>query len=194
METTQTMTEFMPAILRIQQNTGAMGLALAVLAALALWTAIKAGKIAAAVWFGTRHPAAVDRMLDAYQQNGGKCFWLGLVELFGGLLVVVLLLNTHVLALLGIALFLVLAALAVIGYGVAYRNIGLRLASMERGSGMLRPTVLGGIVAECMFFLPILGQLLSLGILLKGLGAAVLGLSRREAQPVATDPPETSPQ
>ena len=47
-------------------------------------------------------------------------------------------------------------------------------------SGPVRDTLIGGLVIESAFYVPIVGQIFSLGFLFRGLGALLLTLITRE--------------
>jgi len=159
---------------------GALGLgstALGLLALTAIGIAVKVGFVAAAVWFDAAYPQARQRMLTAYQGRAKRCFLVGLVNALVVLILVPILIRTEILALLGLLLFGCLVVCIVIGYGIGYHDWGLRLQA--RTGSRIQPVVMGGVVAECTFLAPILGQLLSLGMLFRGLGAVVIALLAR---------------
>jgi len=110
--------------------------------------------------------------------------------LFGLLLV-----STEVLALFGLALLLALGTMMVVGYGIAYRSLGLRLAMDPAAEKPLHSTLCGGAVAESAFCVPVIGQLLSLGVLFRGLGAVVITVLTRQSKVQETEPaaPATPP-
>jgi hypothetical protein len=176
---------------RFAEAVGLGSAALGLLALLALALAVKAGFVAAAVWFDSTFPQAARRMLTAYQERGKRCFLVGLVNAVVVLILVPILIRTEILALLGLLLFGCLVVFIVVGYGIGYRDWGQRLEAAS--DSRIRQIVLGGLVAECAFLAPILGQLLSLGMLFKGLGAVVIALlarrnnTRQEQRRVAAD-------
>ena len=172
---------------------GAGSLAQVVLTCLVACLMVKAGFIAFAVWFEANHPQATQEMVDLYRQKSGKCALVGVIDLVAGLILVLLLLATKVLGILGILLFLALVALAAIGYAVAYLNFGQRLAAGDAVESQTRAIVRGGLAAETAFMVPIVGQILSLGMLFRGMGAAALVIiaHRRAHTPAA--PPEEGP-
>lgn len=172
---------------------GAGSLAQMVLTCLVAWVMIKAGFIAFAVWFEANHPEATQEMVDLYRDKGGKCALVGVIDLVAGLILVLLLLATEVLGILGVLLFVALVALAAIGYAVAYLNFGQRLAANGAVDSQTRAMVRGGVAAETAFLVPILGQLLSLGMLLRGMGAAALVIIAHRRAHTPAPPPEEGP-
>ncbi len=164
-----------------EQMTRSIGL----LALAVLVLAVKAGFVAMALWYATTCPRSADRMLQFYQTQGRRCIVLGIVNLVVVLILISVLVATHILGILGILLFIALLAFVVAGYGAAYRSLGVRI---RPESDAVQAVLRGGIAAECAFLMPVLGQLLSLGMLLRGLGAAVLtALSARKPE---EQPPE----
>ncbi len=149
---------------------------LAVIAFLLAWTLIKIGYIGAALLASFTWPNATERMLQLYRERPRKCFLIGMLNGIGIPVVSVLLVSTKVLALPGLFVFAVFIALTVIAYGVVYRDFGSRFEY----SDALRCAIAGGVTVESAFFLPIVGQVFSLGFLFRGLGALVLSLMKRD--------------
>lgn len=154
-------------------------------AALCLWAATRAGFIGTALWFEASYTRAAQEMVKVYQSKGLRCFFVGIVNGLVGLFIAGLLMNMGPLALLGILLLLVLAAMVVIGYGLCYQDLGERLPLSGDGGARARKTLYGGIVAETAFLTPLIGQLLCIVILFRGLGAVSIGLlaMRKAATP-----------
>ena len=136
--------------------------------------ALKVSFIGMALWVRAMYPQAAERILETYQRPGNRCFWVGFVNGVLGAFVAVTLMATGVLSPLGFLLAAGLLALIALGYGAAYRNLGLRLFPLVEVKSSALNLVAGGAVAEAAFLFPLLGQLLSLGVLFRGLGAAVL--------------------
>ncbi|MCP4645017.1 MAG: hypothetical protein GY851_31535 [bacterium] len=157
-----------------------VGLALtlgAALAGLLVWVGLKAAYVAFAVWFQAACPQLSARMQTTYETRTVRCYVEGAVHLVVGLFIVALLLNVEVLALLGLLVLLALGICALTGCASAYACLGGRLAPGD-GPGP-KATVIGGLTMECACILPVLGQLLALGVLIHGLGAAILTLRSR---------------
>jgi len=146
------------------------------IALLSLLIAAKTGFVGAAIWFDRSYPALSGRMLKSYQTRSRRCFFLGFINVFGGVFLVLLLLNAGPWALLGIALGIALIGLAVLGYGIAYHELGLRLTDSDRFPSETACILRGGLVAETAFMAPVLGQILSLSCLFRGLGAVAMTL------------------
>ena len=141
---------------------------------------IKAACIAMSVWLNVSAPAFTARALSAYQARGKRCFILGVINGLVLVFLFIVLVNTQikVLALLGILILLFTIALVLTGYMIAYHDFGARLRG-ERDWSALRATILGGVVAELAFLTPVVGQVFSLGVLFRGLGAVVTALLSR---------------
>ncbi|MCC6155533.1 MAG: hypothetical protein IT367_17320 [Candidatus Hydrogenedentes bacterium] len=143
---------------------------------------VKAACIAMSVWLDVSAPAFTDRALTAYQSRGKRSFILGAINGLILLFLFIVLVNTQIkpLALLGILILFILIALVLTGYAVAYHDFGSRLRG-DRDWSAMRATILGGTVAELMFLTPVVGQIFSLGVLFRGLGAVVTALLSRGA-------------
>ncbi|MBN2311511.1 MAG: hypothetical protein JXR94_21215 [Candidatus Hydrogenedentes bacterium] len=168
---------------RVGEVLGQCSASLGVLAMLAAVVVIKVGFVAAAVWFGATWPGASNRMVEAYESRAARCVVVGTVNALVGAGLGVLLIATQVLAVLGLLLLACLGAMVLVGYGVAYTSLGRRLVPAAAEEAPLRGIALGGLVAEGAFCVPVLGQFVSFGVLVRGLGAVVLGaVSRRRRQ------------
>ena len=150
---------------------------------------VKAACIALSVWLDVAAPAFTDRALNAYQSRGKRSFVLGAINGLILLFLFIVLVNTQIkpLALLGILILFILIALVLTGYTIAYHDFGSRLRG-DRDWTPMRATITGGAIAELMFLTPVLGQVLSLGVLFRGLGAVVTALlsrgsARKESNP-----------
>ncbi len=183
---------------KLIENTGLAAVSLGVLAILGLLAIRKVGFVGMAIWIEATYPQAIAQMTELYRTKGRKCVLVGLVDLLAGLLLVLVLLNAKVLGILGILLFLALCYLVIMGAATAYLNLGLRLSANGAYTTQTKAMLKGGIAAECAFLVPILGQLLALGMLLRGTGAVGLTLlsraRRRQAQmPTAAPTAESAP-
>lgn len=143
----------------------------------------KAGCVAMSLWVYARTPELGQRILARYANQGRRCTVVGLVNGFVGLILALLMLKSKILALPGLLLLLLLGYAGVYAYGVVYRHLGLRLSGAPELAGHVSPRThcLGGLAAEAAFCVPILGQILALLALFKGLGAVILAVlsSRR---------------
>jgi len=179
-----------------EQLGRALGLgmsSLALIALMGIWLLVKVGFVGMAAWFTTGYPGASTRMLELYETRGVRCFIVGAMNIVVGLFVALLLFATQVLGLLGLLLLLALAAGIVAGYSVAYRHVGTRVVSNPNATHV-RLVATGGLVAESAFMVPVLGQLLSLGMLCRGFGAVAMALLawRRNPAPGAPQEPGES--
>jgi len=175
---------------QLVRTLGLGGLCMLILTVLAALILVKLGSILTALWFDSRYPEVSDTMLRTYRDKPMKCLLVGLVNVVVGLILALILLNTKVLALFGLALLLLLYVMGFVGYATGYRSAGTTIplpSSWETRTGAL---MAGGLVAEGAFLVPILGQLLSLATLLRGFGAVTLALIARrtprrdQAEPV----------
>jgi len=167
---------------------------LGVLALLAVWVVLKIGFVGLAVFVDATRPELSARMLHVYRTPGKRPFIVGVLNVVGGGFLILLLLSTGVLGILGLLCLACLVTLAVIGYGAAYHSLGLRVAPVAAKESRTKAIVLGGLVAESAFFVPLVGQVLSLATLFRGLGSVVLALSaRHNAVSVQEIPPSPEP-
>jgi len=160
--------------------------ALAVLSLLGVWLTLKAGFIAMAVWLDLASPATSKRIVEAYKQPGSRLFWMGVLNAVLGGLIGVLLMVTTVLAPVGIIWLALWALTGVAGYAAAYHHLGRRLRGPEATGPRWRTIALGGLVAEGAFLVPVLGQLLAVGVFFRGFGAVSQVLITRRRR-TATD-------
>lgn len=160
----------------LAEAAGLAGGSLGIAAILALLLALKAGLIGSALWFAAAYSRPYEHMCMVYQTQGSRCFFVGVIDAVAGLLLVILLMATKVLGLLGVLLFLALGAMVVAGYGVAYRNLGRRLVPDDVPDAQVRSIALGGVTMEAAFLVPVIGQILRMGVLFRGLGAVCITL------------------
>lgn len=152
------------------------------------------GLPAMAVWFNTTYPQASDRMCTAYRTRGTRCFILGAGIVIVGFFLAALLGSTKMppLGVLALLILVTLGVQAAAGYAIALRVFGERLVSDPATANRAKTVVLGGIVMEVAFFTPVLGQLLLLSVLFRGVGAAVTTLLARGSTPAEAEPPAPS--
>ena len=165
---------------------------LALIAAILLWAVIKVGFVACAVWLTVARPDTLANLQRTYTQQAGRCYLFGVVN--GVLLIFIglALLSTKVLGLLGLLVFAALFTAIVAGYAAGYATLGHRIPLTHEPRSQIRIVMFGGLLAECAFFTPILGQLMSLLMLFRGLGAVTITLLAHRRQP-ATSPTDQSP-
>ena len=152
--------------------------ALLVIALLFILIAVKAGFIGMAVLTEALWPHARERMLKAYQTRQRRCFFIGILNAVGLTFIAILLIGTQVLALPGLLLLAFVWGMAVLGYGIVYSDIGQQLSS-SRATDQYREIVVGGIVAELAFLVPVVGQILSAVYFFRGIGAVAVALLAR---------------
>jgi hypothetical protein len=166
---------------QLARTLGLSGVCMLILTALTAVILVKLGSILAALWFDSRYPETSDTMLRLYRNKPLQCILVGLVNIIVGVILAIILLSTKVLALFGIALLLALAVMAYVGYFVGYRSAGATIPLPQTWDTRAGALILGGLVAEGSFLVPILGQLLSLATKLRGFGAVTLALIDRRA-------------
>lgn len=176
---------------QLVKTLGFGGFCLAIFAILAVMAITKLASLAAALWLDGRFPEISDAMLRAFHERPGNCYFVGVVNLVFGLLIVLILLVSKIFALFGLILLVSIFVLGFAAYFVTYREVG-RFAQLRPGwdtrTGAL---IAGAIVAEAAFLVPVLGQLLSIGSLVRGFGAVTTTLvSRRRRNQT---PPEATP-
>ena len=155
--------------------------ALSLMAFVIASVAVKAGCIAMSIWLDKAAPAFTARAVNAYQARGLRCFLQGLangVVLFL-LFVVSVKANIKPFAALGVLLGFATIGAVITGYLIAYHDVGRRIRG-ERDWSATQTILFGGMTAEAAFFAPILGQLFSLGVLFRGLGAVISALLSRD--------------
>lgn len=138
---------------------------------------IKVGFVGMATWFSLASPRAAERIHAHYSSRPRRCLLVGAVNIIVTGFVIIACVNIPALAWLGFLLLAGLLVISVLGYGPAYQELGQRIPG--GGGAFLVPTLRGGILAECAFITPIAGQLLSVYIWIRGVGAVVLTLLNR---------------
>lgn len=151
--------------------------ALGFIVAVIFYLLFKAGSVAMGVWLAQAAPAFTARAVNAYQTRGKWCFFLGLVNAAVFIILAGILLNAKLepLKLPGVVLLFALVGLVTTGYTLSYHDLGQRL----RGDVSPRATLIGGLAAETAFMAPVLGQLFSIAVLFRGLGAVVSAMMGR---------------
>jgi hypothetical protein len=157
----------------LAKSVGLGSIALAVMGLIFLWIVTRLGVIAMALYFQATCPRASGNMARLYDARGVRCFFVGLLNAVLGTVLGLLLISTEVLALLGLVVLAALIALVAIGFGISYASLGERLSGASGSSPPLKTVALGGFVMEGTFLVPVVGKLLCLGVMFKGLGAVV---------------------
>lgn len=146
--------------------------ALGLIFALIVWVAARSFSFAFILWFEAYYPAVAARVQTAYTDRGRRSVFIGLFNFIAWLLVAGLLLQTQVLALFGMAVLAALVAASIIGFAPAYRELGQRLTGHADRSEQ-RNVVYGFLCLEAAFLTPLVGQILLVGVLVRGLGAVI---------------------
>lgn len=149
---------------------------------------IKGALIGAGVWFNASFPRAARRMGRAYARHGLRCFFIGIVNFVVVAVVSALSMEVPGANILGLALFGGLLSAIVFGLAITYRHTG----------GILRPgaadsplsVLYGGLCAEALFLAPVIGQVVWLVAVFRGLGAVVTGWITGEAEVESASTPE----
>ncbi len=152
---------------------------------LCLWLlfAIKMGFIGMSILIQHAMPGFIERASEHYRKKPRR--WVILLGIMNGVaipFISILLIRTEVLALPGILLLLSYLWLALLGYTVVYREIGSNLFEDLGGNREVKITLYGGMVAEAAFLTPVLGQLYSIGLFIKSLGAVTLAILGRRRE------------
>ena len=157
-------------------------ISLGVLALFFVWAILKVGSIATSVWFAVRFPNAGRKIVQAHDTYPRTCFFVGLIDVLLTLIIVLLLFKTKVLAWLGLLLLLLLISVGILAYGPAYYALGRRLLDGHSGRSRVKMLLLGGVLAEAVFWTPVIGQMLSMAALFRGLGALAIALVQNRKQ------------
>jgi hypothetical protein len=149
---------------------------------LLLWLllAIKAGFIGMAILIQHAMPEFIARAGEQYQRKPRRfASLLGLINGVGIPFVAILLISTEALALAGLLLLVFYLWLALLSYTVMYRSIGSKLFDDFGPNREVKVTLYGGLIAEAAFFTPVLGQVCSLVLFVRGLGAVTISILGR---------------
>ncbi len=150
---------------------------------LCLWLlfAIKIGFVGMSILIQHAMPEFIERASEHYRKKPRR--WVLFLGLLNGVaipFISILLIGTNVLALPGILLLLVYLWLALLSYTVVYREIGLNLFEDLGLNRDLKLTLYGGMLAEAAFLAPVLGQLYSIALFIRSLGAVTLAILGRK--------------
>ncbi len=146
---------------------------------------IKCAFIGAACWLWCSYEIKVLKVLRAYNERPTHCTLYGGVNIFLVLIIIFIMVaqSNPLLSFIASILLIALGVMVVIGYSAGYAALALQIedrAAISRPS--LRCLLKSGIIIESTFLLPILGQLLSLKMLFRGVGALILALVKREPE------------
>lgn len=163
-----------------------IGTALATIAIVIVTLVLKASVIAWNLWFLHARPALGERIYTAYTGNPRWATILGVTNTAAVLFLAMILFQFEPLGLIALVLLAGLCTVHLWGRSACYRVMAERLHPEAAQPPSTRDLIQGGIVVECAFLVPVLGQLLYLGVTMRCAGALVMALlaSRRAAPPV----------
>lgn len=154
---------------------------LGILLWIAIFVVVKIGFVGMAILIQHSKALFVERASHRYESISKlQTIILGLVNGVGIPFVAILLISTEVLAIFGLALLVFYIWLALLSYTVVYRSIGVKLFGEFNNHSDLKTTLIGGVIAESAFFAPIVGQLYSLWLFMRGLSSVILAILVRD--------------
>ncbi|GMV99435.1 MAG: hypothetical protein AMXMBFR84_05740 [Candidatus Hydrogenedentota bacterium] len=153
--------------------------ALGAIALMLVLLAFKAGHVGMAVWLHAAYSERMQRISLLYRTRAVECAVIGLVNTLVLFFVGLLLISTRVLALVGLLIWGSVIVMAAFGYAAGYRRLGERM--IDPDATTTRIVLLGGIAAESAFLAPVIGQLFSISVFLRGVGAVVLTTISKKA-------------
>ena len=156
---------------------------LVIMLCLLLFFVIKLSFIGMAILIQHARPDFIKRAHEQYTKTKkGTRLLIIVLGLLNGVaipFIALLLISTEVLALPGLLVLLVYLWMALLSYTVIYRSIGLKVLEDTDSNSEFRITLIGGLIAEAAFFTPVLGQLYSIALFIRSLGAIVLTVMKR---------------
>lgn len=148
---------------------------------LCLYVFMKIAFIGMAILIQHAMPDFIGRASERYEKKPGRLMVvLGFMNGVAIPFISILLISTQVLALPGLLLLAFYLCLALLGYTVVYRNIGSKIFEEFDSNREFKVTLYGGMVAEAAFFTPVLGQVYSLLLFVRSLGAITMVLLSRK--------------
>jgi hypothetical protein len=151
-----------------------------------IFFAIKIGCIGMALLIYHSKSDFIERANEQYQKNPNVLMTLvGLANGFIIPFIAVIFLNVPWLALVGLGLLLFYLWLVLLSYTLIYRDVGTKLFSNADENTKI--TLYGGMVAEAAFFAPVLGQLFSLYLFIRSLGAVTMAFMTRNRSSIVPD-------
>jgi hypothetical protein len=154
---------------------------LAILFWLTMLVMIKTGFIGMAILIQHNIPEFVERASVHYRPK--RRWWVPVLGFANALLtplIAIILMSTGILAIPGIVLLLVYLGFALVAYTVAYREAGAKLFDDLGTNAEVKRTLYGGLILEAAFFTPFLGQLYSILLFIRSLGAVTIALLSRK--------------
>jgi hypothetical protein len=150
--------------------------ALAIVAVVVAALSLKSAVIAWNLWFLYSRPEFADRISTAYAARPVRATLIGLLNTAVIALVALVLLQSKPLGLLGVLLLAGLACAHLWGRTACYRGMAERLGSEPGTVPQPGELLRAAVVVELAFLLPVLGQLLWLGVTLRCAGAFTMAL------------------
>lgn len=163
-----------------------IALALAAMALVVVLLALKASVIALITSFHYARPQFCRTVYRAYTQRPKWSFTVGAVNSLVAIVLTLILLNIKPLGLVGIGLATTLCAIHLAGRSAYYQQMCERLSSDgSEGVGTIGAWILGAVVGELRFLVPVIGQLIFIVITLRAAGACIIALisSARSIEP-----------
>jgi hypothetical protein len=159
-----------------------IALALATVAIVFLVLTLKASVIAMSLSFYSGRPQFCRRIYNNYSERPWRSAVVGLANTLVAVFFILVLLNMEVLALVGIGMATALCAIHLAGRTAHYRVIAERLSEDIGAAPSPGQLLRGALAAELTFLVPIIGQLLFLGVTMRSAGACIMAmLSQPEA-------------
>lgn len=156
---------------------------LVILLCLWLLLVIKVGFIGMSVVIQHTIPSFIERASEHYRKKPRR--FVILVGCMNGIVIPfisILLISTEVLALPGLLLLVCYLGLALLAYTVVYREMGAKLFEDVGANREVKITLYGGMVAEAAFLTPVYGQLYSIALFVRSLGAVTLAILGRKRE------------
>ena len=164
-----------------------IGVALATVAVIFFVALFKCSVIALGIWLTVSRPEKARRIYTVYNERPWRCGLIGLVNTFVFALIGLLLLNAGPLALLGMLILATIIYFHLWGWTATYRSFAVKMDVEGAEEGTPRSLALGGMIAELMFLVPLIGQLFHFGMTMRGMGAVVVTVLSRKRVAVIAD-------
>ncbi len=153
-----------------------IALALATVAIVFLVLTLKASVIALSLSFYGGKPQFCRRIYNNYTERPWRSAVVGLANTFVAIFFILILLNMEVLALVGIGMATALCAIHLAGRTAHYRVIAERLSEDIGAAPSPGQLLRGALAAELTFLVPVIGQLLFLGVTMRCAGACIMAM------------------
>lgn len=130
-----------------------------------------------AVWRGAFKSAAEKFDWVTANRSGGGLLFVGLCNTVFGTVVVSVLARLGPLRLVALVLLVALLGVTVVGVASRMRIVGRGIAGKFQGGDAVE-TLIGGLILAAVFLIPVIGQIVWLGVLVQAFGAGLIGLVR----------------